>query len=69
MGDTEVLLYLGRPHRVLLGFNPPFSLLLLSPEGNRDRTRKEIKFSIERLIIYSAGELCFRGTQFQVGWL
>ena len=69
MGDAEVLLYLGRPHRVLIGSSTPFSLLLLSPEGSRDRTRKEIKFSLERLVMYSAWELSFRGTRFQVGWL
>ena len=44
MGDMEGLLYLGRPHRVLLGFGPPFSLILLHPEGNRGGTRKGIKF-------------------------
>lgn len=32
---TESLLYLVGPHRVLLSFNPPFALILLSLEGNR----------------------------------
>ena len=41
-------MYLGRPHRVLLSFNP-------------HKTRKRIKFCIEKLIINSAGELGFRG--------
>ena len=58
-------MYPRRPHRVLLGFNPPFSLILLNPEGKRGGTRKGIKFWIERLIINLAGELGFRGTRFQ----
>ena len=59
----EGLVYQGGPCRVLLSFSPPFSLLLLGPDGNRDRTSKGIKFWIERLILYLAGELGFRGTQ------
>ena len=59
-------MYLGGPLRVLLGFNPPFPLILLNPEGNRYGTRKGIKFWIERLIVNSAGELGFRATQFQI---
>ena len=55
-----------RTQRVLLGFNPPFALILLNPEGNRCQTRKGIKFGIERLIINSAEELSFRGTLFQL---
>ena len=55
----ERLLYLGGLHRVLTGFNPPLSLLLFNLEGNMCRTRKEIKFWIERLIINSAKELGF----------
>lgn len=56
--------------RVLLSFNPPFLCYSSVLRGTGDRTKcKEIKFSIERLIIYSAGELGFRETQFQVGWL
>ena len=39
--------------------------MLLNPEGNRDETRKGIKFWIERLIINSAEELGLRGTQLQ----
>ena len=50
-GVMERLLYLGRPHRVLLGFNPPFSLMFLNLEGNRCRTRKGIRFWIERSTI------------------
>ena len=53
MGDIEGFLYLGRPHRVLLSFNPPFSLTLLNPEGNKCRTRKGIELWIERLILNS----------------
>ena len=61
----EGCLYLGRPGGVLLGFSPPFSLILLNSEGKRGRTRKGIKFSIERLNITLAGEFSFRGTLFQ----
>ena len=57
MGDTNRLLYPGMLHRVLLSFNPLFSLTLLNPEGNRGRTRKGIKFWIERLIINLSREL------------
>ena len=49
MGVTEQLLCLERPHRVLLGFNPPFSLILFNPEGNSCGTRKKMKSSIEGL--------------------
>ena len=63
-----MLLYPGRPHRVLLGFKPPFSLILLNPEGNRGGARKGIKFGIERLIINSVRELGFGGTRLQLGW-
>ena len=38
-----MLLYPGTLHRVLVGLSILFSLILLSPEGNRDRTRNEIK--------------------------
>ena len=58
-------MYLGGPHRVLLGFNSPLSLILLHPVDDRDRTRKGIKFWMERPIINSSGELGLRGTQFQ----
>ena len=51
--------------RVLLGFNPPFSLIFLNSEGNRVGTRKGIKFCIERLIINSA-ELSLREIQFHI---
>ena len=60
-GATERLLYLGRPCRVLLSFNPPFSLIRLNLEGIRGRTIKRIKFWIERLIINLA-----KGTHFYV---
>ena len=63
---TQRDLYLGGPHSVLLGFNPPFSLILLNSEENKGGTRKGIKFWIERLIATSAGELTFRGTQLQL---
>ena len=62
-----VLLYQGGPCRVLLSFNHLFSLTLLHPEGNRDKTRKGIQFWMERLIINTAGELHFSGTQFHPG--
>ena len=51
-------MYLGGPLRVLLSFNIPF-LILLSTEGNRDGTRKGIKFWMERSIRNSAEELGF----------
>ena len=57
-------MYPGRPCRILLGFNSPFSLLLLYPERNRGGARKRIKFLINRLIATSAGELGYRGTGF-----
>ena len=60
-GDTERLLYPRRSHRALLGFSPLFSLTLLNPEGNGDRTRKGIKFWKERLIINSVREFSFGG--------
>ena len=63
-GGHGGVLSLGRPSRVLLSFNPPSSLIPLNPEGNRDGTRKGIKFWIERLITNLVGELGFRGTQF-----
>ena len=59
------LLYPGGPHRALLSFNPPFPLTRLNLEGNKDITRKGMKFWIKRLIINSAEELGFRKTQFQ----
>ena len=49
---------------VLLSLNPPFSLILLNPEGDRSGTRKGIKFWVQRLIINLAGELSFKETQF-----
>lgn len=58
MEDTQGLLYMGGTHRVLFNFNPPFSLMLINPEGSRSQTRKAIRFWIERLIIL------VRGTQF-----
>ena len=38
---------LGGPHKVLLSFNPPFSLILLSLEANRFPTRKGRLYGIE----------------------
>ena len=58
-------MYLGGPRRVLLGFNSLLSLILLHPVADRDRTRKGIKFWMERLIINASGELGLRGTRFQ----
>lgn len=48
MGYAEGLLYLGGPHKVLFNFSPSFSLIILNSEGNRGRTRKGMKFWIER---------------------
>ena len=39
--------------------------MLLSPEGNKGRTREGVKFLIERLIIISSEEFRFRETPFQ----
>ena len=52
------------PHRVLLAFNFPLSLIFLNLEENTCWTRKRIQFWIEKLIINSAEELSSRGTQF-----
>lgn len=43
---------------------PP--LILLNPEGNRDRIRKGTKFWIEKLIINSVGQLSFWGNSVSV---
>lgn len=51
----------------MLSFDPSFSLPLLNSEGTRDGTRKGIKFWVEGLIIYLAGELSFSGSEFH--WL
>lgn len=64
------------PRRVLLGFSPPFSLILLHLEGNRCRTRKGIMFRIERRIGLTQqktlvlGRLGFRNFlgHLQMGW-
>lgn len=55
MGDVEDLSYLGRSCKFLLAFKPSFSFILLSPEGNRDKTRKGIKYWVKRFIINSVG--------------
>lgn len=44
--DKMELLFLGGAWRVLLGFNPSFALILLSPVG----IRNEAQFWIERLV-------------------
>ena len=49
----------GGPHRVLLGFSPLFPLTL-HLEENGYRSRKGIKFWIERVITNSAEELGLR---------
>ena len=64
MGEGSVL---GRPHSVPLGYNSPFSLILLHLEEKRCWTRRGvtfwgIMFWIERLIINSAEELSFGRT-------
>lgn len=45
---TQRNLYPGGPCKILLSFSLLFSLIILSPEGNRGRTRKGMKFWIER---------------------
>lgn len=70
MGDVEDLSYLGRSCKFLLTFKPSFSFILLSPEGNRDKTRKGIKYWVKRFIINSVGNSQFGagrgvGSQFQ----
>lgn len=57
-------MYLGGPCRILLAFNPGFSSIPLTPEGDRGDTRKGMKFGIERLV--SAEDLGFGGLGFCV---
>lgn len=70
----EGLLFPRRAHRLLLGFPLPFFffLLLFNPEGNTGRTRKGIKFWIERLIINLSRELILgvlgRSWELGTGW-
>lgn len=57
-----------RLHRILFGVNPHplfFFFILLNLEWNRCWTSWGIMFWIEWLIINSAEELSFRGTEFQ----
>lgn len=54
----------GRPHKVLVGFSPIFSLIVLNPEGNRGQDRRGIKFCRER----EARELSFRGNWLLPDW-
>ena len=61
MGDVEDLSYLGRSCKFLLTFKPSFSFILLSPEGNRDKTRKGIKYWVKRFIINSVGNSIWGG--------
>ena len=56
---TQRYCVLGSLHGALLNFYPLFSLIFVNPEGNRNETRKEIMFWIEKLIINSAEELNF----------
>ena len=65
-GALERLLYWGEPHRLLLVFNVPFSLLVLCPARNKYRTRKRVQFWVESLIINSAEELCLWRGQFHM---
>ena len=66
MGDVEDLSYLGRSCKFLLAFKPSFSFILLSPEGNRDKTRKGIKYWVKKFIINSMGNSIWGGgIQFQ----
>lgn len=57
---TQRNLYPGGPCKILLSFSLLFSLIILSPEGNRGRTRKGMKFWIERLSINLAEKIGFR---------
>ena len=48
MGDMERFLYTGNPHKVLLDFNPPFSLITPQSLGEQQWEEKGIeKFQIE----------------------
>ena len=58
-------MYSGGPHRVLLGFNAPFPLILLNPEGDRGWDKKENEDLDREVNLNWAGELNFRGTHFQ----
>lgn len=49
-------LYPGGP-KGLFSLSFPYSLMLLSPEGNKDRTRKGMTFWMETLILKSSGHL------------
>ena len=64
-GDMEGLWYLDGLHRILLGFNPSFSLIFLNLEGKSYGTRKRIKFWIKKLVRNSAVEFSFKSTWFQ----
>ena len=43
MGDMERFLYTGSPHKVLLDFNPPFSLITPQSLGEQQWDEKEIE--------------------------
>lgn len=49
------------PQGVLLGSNPPFSVTLLNPEGNRGGTGKGLKLRMERFNVNSGKGLGLRG--------
>ena len=51
---------LGRPHRVLLGYDPPFSLIFLNLEGEWVQNKKG-NMVLDREINHKLG---FRGTWF-----
>ena len=53
-------IHLGWPHTAWLGFIEPFPLMSLNFVGNKGRTRKGMKFWIERLIINSVEEISFQ---------
>ena len=67
-GDMEGLWYLDGLHRILLGFNPSFSLIFLNLEGKSYGTRNRIKFWIKKLVRNSAVEFSFKSTWFQTGF-
>lgn len=52
-------LYPRGPRRALLGLIAHFSLILINPQRTRGRTRKGMKFWVEKLIINLAEDLDF----------
>ena len=65
MGDMEDLSYPESSCKFLLAFNPSFSFILLSPEGNRDKTRKGIKHWVKMFIINLVANSILGGFSFR----